>query len=42
MPEKAPEAALACPTPVAVHDDGYVVRQASRVQLVIDGLLFRG
>ena len=40
MPEKAPEAALACPASVAVHDDGYVLRQASRIQLAVDGLLF--
>jgi hypothetical protein len=40
MPEKSLEAALAGPAPVAVHDDGYVLRQASRIQLAIDGLLF--
>jgi hypothetical protein len=38
--EKAPETALACPPPVAVHNDGYVLRQARRVQLAVDGLLF--
>ena len=28
------------PAPVSVHDDGYVLWQASRIQLAIDGLLF--
>ena len=40
MAQETPEAALACPAAVAVHDDGYVLRQASRIQLAIDGLFF--
>jgi hypothetical protein len=40
VPEKAPEAPLACPASVAIHDDGYVLRQARRIQLAVDGLLF--
>jgi hypothetical protein len=40
--EKAPEAALACPTPISVHDDGNVLWQASRIQLSVDSLLFGG
>ena len=38
--EKALEAALACPASVAIHDDGDVLWQASRIQLAVDGLLF--
>jgi hypothetical protein len=40
--QKAPEAALARPAPVAVHDDGDVLWQASCIQLPIDGLLVKG
>jgi hypothetical protein len=42
VPEKAPEAALACPAPIAVHDDGYVLWQARRIELAVDGLFFGG
>jgi hypothetical protein len=40
--EKTPEAALACPAAVSIHDDGNVLWQASRIQLAVDSLLFGG
>jgi hypothetical protein len=42
MSEKASEAALACPSAIAVHDDGDVLWQTRRIQLAIDGLFFWG
>src|SRR5439155_20532215 len=33
MPLEAREAALLCPAPVAVHDDGHVARQVCRIDL---------
>jgi hypothetical protein len=41
VPQKTPEAALACPASVSIHNDGHVVWQASRIQLAVDSLLFR-
>ena len=39
--EETLEGALPCPAAVAVHDDGYVLRNLVGVELRVDGRLFR-